>query len=68
MMEVSKVTPSKLFRKTVRYEVPAFQRRYVSEQEKQWEPLWEDVSEKAELVLAAEYEALSRTPVGRPAR
>ncbi|MDE2978619.1 MAG: DUF262 domain-containing protein [Acidobacteriota bacterium] len=53
MMEVSKVTPSKLFRKTVRYEVPAFQRRYVWEQEKQWEPLWEDVSEKAELVLAA---------------
>jgi len=42
-MEVSKVTPSKLFRKTVRYEVPAFQRRYVWEQEKQWEPLWEDV-------------------------
>lgn len=51
MMDVSNLTPKKLFGKTVRYEVPAFQRRYVWSREKQWEPLWEDVREKADLLL-----------------
>ena len=50
-MEVSKLTPSKMFKKTVRYDVPEFQRRYVWGLERQWEPLWEDVREKAELLL-----------------
>ena len=50
-MEVSKLTPSKMFRKTVRYDVPEFQRRYVWGLERQWEPFWEDVREKAELIL-----------------
>ena len=40
-----------LFMGQVRYEIPLFQRRYVWEQEEQWDPLWEDVRNTAELVL-----------------
>lgn len=39
--------PQQLFAKPVRYEIPAFQRRYVWQQEEQWEPLWSDVEELA---------------------
>jgi hypothetical protein len=35
-----------IFEKKVRLEVPLFQRQYVWSQEKQWEPLWEDISRK----------------------
>lgn len=61
-MEVSKVTPNKLFYQTVQYQVPEFQRRYVWEQEKQWEPLWEDVSEKGELELESSDSVGSENP------
>lgn len=37
-----------LFDKAVCYEVPQFQRRYIWNQEQQWEPLWEDVQNTAE--------------------
>lgn len=40
-----------LFMGQVRYEIPLFQRRYVWEQEEQWDPLWEDVRNTAERVL-----------------
>ena len=40
--------PEKLFAQHVRYEIPAFQRRYVWEQVEQWEPLWDDVEELAQ--------------------
>lgn len=55
-MEVSKLTPSKMFKKTVRYDVPEFQRRYVWGLERQWEPFWEDVTE-----VAADLGAISET-------
>lgn len=37
-----------LFYKPVRYEISAFQRRYVWNQQMQWEPLWDDVVDKTE--------------------
>ena len=35
----------------VRYEIPAFQRRYVWRKEEQWEPLWDDVEELARSIM-----------------
>ena len=43
--------PQKLFAHPVRYEIPAFQRRYVWRQEEQWEPLWNDVEQLAESIM-----------------
>ena len=40
-----------LFFKPVRYEIPALQRRYVWNQEEQWEPLWNDVVDKTKSYL-----------------
>ena len=42
--------PQRLFVQPVRYEIPAFQRRYVWTQEEQWEPLWGDVEELAQSI------------------
>ena len=50
-MDTNILTPKKLFQKTVRYEIPAFQRRYIWTQDKQWEPLWDDVRNTAENYL-----------------
>ena len=50
-MEVQILTPQDIFLKVVRYEVPAFQRRYIWTQSEQWEPLWEDVTEIADAIL-----------------
>lgn len=47
-MQASTLAPTRLFQKTVRYEIPEFQRRYVWTQDQQWEPLWEDVRNIAE--------------------
>jgi hypothetical protein len=35
-----------IFEPKMRFEVPLFQRPYVWSQERQWEPLWEDISSK----------------------
>ena len=43
--------PQRLFVQPVRYEIPAFQRRYVWQQEEQWEPLWDDVEELARAIM-----------------
>jgi hypothetical protein len=40
-----------IFGKTVRYNVPLFQRPYVWRREQQWEPLWEDVQAVADRLL-----------------
>ena len=40
-----------LFQFNIRYTIPTFQRRYVWEQEEQWEPLWDDVRNTAETYL-----------------
>lgn len=50
-METNIRTPQKIFFDIVQYEVPAFQRRYIWNQEQQWEPLWEDVSDLAESII-----------------
>lgn len=42
---------SKLFGADVRYVVPMFQRPYVWEREKQWEPLWQDIVDVVEALL-----------------
>lgn len=43
--------PQELFIQPIRYRIPRFQRRYVWTQEKQWEPLWEDVEKLAQSIL-----------------
>ena len=53
-MDTQVLTPQKVFSKIIRYEIPVFQRPYVWTQEEQWEPLWEDVSELAETIMASE--------------
>lgn len=47
-MDVDLQTPEELFGRPVRYVVPDYQRKYVWEQEKQWEPLLDDVLNLAE--------------------
>ena len=46
--------PIDLFNQTIQYVIPAFQRRYVWNQEEQWEPLWDDVSGIAEGLLESQ--------------
>ena len=42
-MDVNKLTLDKVFDPTVRLEAPLFQRPYVWNQKKNWEPLWESI-------------------------
>jgi uncharacterized protein with ParB-like and HNH nuclease domain len=42
-----------LFDKTRRYVVPLYQRQYVWTKDGQWEPLWENIREKAAAVVAS---------------
>ena len=51
-MKTNPQRPQRLFVQPVRYEIPAFQRRYVWKQEEQWEPLWDDVEELAQSIIA----------------
>ncbi len=51
-MEVFKKTISTVFTGERRYVIPLFQRPYVWSRERQWEPLWEDITAKAESELA----------------
>ena len=50
-MEVNVLTMNKLFGKTIRYQIPTFQRPYVWSKDDQWEPLWDDVRNTAEEYL-----------------
>jgi uncharacterized protein with ParB-like and HNH nuclease domain len=45
------LTVFELFEKERRYIVPLFQRPYVWTEEKQWQPLWEDITAKADQLL-----------------
>jgi hypothetical protein len=45
-MKANAVSILAIFEKKLRLEVPLFQRQYVWNQERQWEPLWEDISRK----------------------
>ena len=50
-MRTNLLIPRNLFFQPVRYEIPAFQRRYVWKQDEQWEPLWDDVENLAQSLL-----------------
>ncbi len=50
-MNADTKTLLKLFGADVRYEVPMFQRPYVWEQDKQWEPLWTDLVSACDQLL-----------------
>ena len=54
LLRTNKSHPRQLFSQAIRYEIPPYQRRYIWEQEKQWEPLWEDVQSTAEDYLAGQ--------------
>lgn len=43
-----------VFEKQRKYKIPLFQRRYVWDQENQWEPLWQDIETIAERILEGE--------------
>jgi hypothetical protein len=46
-MEANAKTAQKLFDGSDRYVVPSYQRPYVWEEERQWQPLWEDIERLA---------------------
>jgi uncharacterized protein with ParB-like and HNH nuclease domain len=48
MLQADRYDLKTIFEKQRQYRVPLFQRRYVWDREKQWEPLWEDVKATAE--------------------
>ncbi len=50
-METHKTPLFDLFRRERQYRVPLFQRPYVWSLERQWEPLWEDVIDRARAIL-----------------
>jgi hypothetical protein len=45
-MDAHAVSLLAIFEKKMRLEVPLFQRQYVWNRERQWEPLWEDITRK----------------------
>ena len=48
----SKLTVGQIFEQERRLVVPLFQRRYVWNEEEQWQPLWLDIQQLAEEELA----------------
>ena len=50
-MQTNLQRPQRLFAQPIRYDIPAFQRRYVWKQEEQWEPLWDDVEQLAQSIM-----------------
>lgn len=50
-MQTTKLSLFDFFARGRHYEVPLFQRPYVWSKEKQWDPLWQDIAERAEEVL-----------------
>ncbi len=51
-MDPGKVTVRDLFAAPVHYIVPRFQRGYVWNRETQWEPLWQDIADTAQDLMA----------------
>jgi Protein of unknown function DUF262 len=47
-MDVKKRSLTEIFDPTMRLEAPLFQRPYVWNEEKNWEPLWDSIQEVAE--------------------
>ena len=65
-MDVELRTPEALFKDPIRYVVPDYQRKYVWEQEKQWEPLLDDVLNLAEQVAKPARQSGTATRAVRP--
>lgn len=65
-MKPSTLTVFELFEKERRYVVPLFQRPYVWTEEKQWQPLWDDITAKADQLLyfRDEYQEVGRHFLG----
>ena len=57
-MDTALQTLDELFSKDVHYAIPSYQRRYVWQEEDQWEPLWADVKKAAETYLQYQSKAL----------
>ncbi len=51
-MDTSKANLQSFFSVQRQYQIPLYQRPYVWEEEKQWQPLWEDICEVAEDYMA----------------
>lgn len=60
-MKPDKFTIFELFERERRYLVPLYQRPYVWTEDQQWEPLWQDLAEKAEALL--DHDVGDREPV-----
>jgi hypothetical protein len=58
-MQARTLTPAMIFGYHVRYVVPLFQRPYVWTRADQWEPLWNDVRQLADLALGLPSPALA---------
>lgn len=50
-MQTREVQVNSLFEPNVQYRIPLFQRHYVWDNENQWQPLWDDLTERADLRL-----------------
>lgn len=55
-MDANALSPRDLFGSRTHYQVPAFQRPYVWNEEDQWSPLWDDVVRVAEAYVVAKLE------------
>ena len=53
-MDVSILPLQKIFALDVQFRVPLYQRPYVWERDRQWEPFWDDVASLAESYLSSE--------------
>ena len=62
-METHKTAIFDLFRRERQYRVPLFQRPYVWSEETQWEPLWNDIADRAQAVLEASERRRNVPPV-----
>jgi hypothetical protein len=63
-METNKTALFDLFRRERQYRIPLFQRPYVWSQEKQWEPLWDDVLDRTQAVVDSQSSSSPREAPG----
>ena len=53
-MKPDKFTVYQLFERQERYIVPLFQRPYIWDKDDQWQPLWDDITFKANQIIDRE--------------
>ena len=51
-MQTTNVQVNTLFGTDIQYIIPLFQRHYVWDRDEQWQPLWEDIEDKARYRLS----------------